>query len=51
MKYEKDKTEIIKTRVNKTTYESIINYCDKLNICVAEFLREAITEQMKNEFI
>lgn len=51
MKYEKDKTEIIKTRVNKTTYEAIINYCKKSNICVAEFLRDAVTKQMKNEFI
>ena len=50
MKYEKDKTEIIKTRVNKTTYEAIINYCERLNICVAEFLREAITKQIENEF-
>lgn len=49
MKYEKDKTEIIKTRVNKATYEAIINYCDKVNICIAEFLREAITKQMNNE--
>ena len=50
MKYEKDKTEVIKTRVNKTTYNAIIDYCEKLNICVAEFLREAITKQMNIEF-
>lgn len=46
MKYEKDKTKIIKTRVNKTTYDEIIDYCEKLNICVAVFLREALKKYL-----
>lgn len=50
MKYEKDKTELIKTRLSKTLRDEIINYCKTNNIKISDLIREAVIKQMENEF-
>lgn len=48
MKYEKDKTELIKTRLSKTIKDEMFDYCTKYNIKLSDLIREAVIKQVRS---